>query len=240
MKKIFITGTDTGVGKTHVTEKLLKKYQALGYRVLGLKPIASGCFKNHHGELKNDDALKLQAASSIQLPYAMINPWAFEPAIAPHIAAELIGAPLTKKTILLELNNLFNFLENSIQPPLDFVFIEGAGGWHLPLNYSELMSEVITELKIPVVLVIAMKLGCLNHGLLTYQAIQNSGAEFLGWIPNHWGEEMPYLNQNIETLESLLGSSGSVVQVESSTRDEHEVRPTIILGNGNPKLKFLK
>jgi len=205
MKKIFITGTDTGVGKTYVTEKLLKQYQSLGYRVLGLKPIASGCFKNQQGELVNDDALILQAASSIQLPYSLINPFAFEPAIAPHIAAELIGQPLTQKNILLKLNTIFNFLENSIQPPLDFIFIEGAGGWHLPLNHSELMSEVITELKIPVLLVIAMKLGCLNHGILTHQAIQNSGAEFLGWVPNYWGEEMPFLKQNIDTLETFMG-----------------------------------
>jgi len=204
MRTIFITGTDTGVGKTYVTERLLKQYRSLGYRVLGLKPLASGCSKNQQAELVNDDALILQAASSIQLPYSLINPFSFEPAIAPHIASELLGDPLTKKNVLLTLKNIFQELEK-ITPPIDLVFIEGAGGWHLPLNHSELMSEVITELKIPVVLVVAMKLGCLNHALLTHRAIQNSGAEFLGWVPNSWAEEMHYLTKNIETLESFMG-----------------------------------
>ena len=122
-----------------------------------------------------------------------------------------LGSDNTKKNILLALSNVFNVLENSIQPPLDFIFIEGAGGWHLPLNHSELMSEVIAELKIPVVLVIAMKLGCLNHGILTYQAIQNSGAEFLGWVPNDWGEEMPCLKQNLETLETFFGANKTAI-----------------------------
>lgn len=193
----FITGTDTNVGKTYACKHLLQQAAKNQRSSVAMKPIASGC----DAQGFNEDALILQKAASIHLPYAQINPIKFRAPIAPHIAAQLEHYPLTKKNVS---NHIEAFLQS--QNTINLRLIEGAGGWHLPLNETELLSEVISDLKIPVILVVQMKLGCLNHALLTVESIQKTQAPFHGWIANCIPPEMPYLKENITYLQCKMPS----------------------------------
>ncbi|WP_299806047.1 dethiobiotin synthase [uncultured Shewanella sp.] len=189
----FVTGTDTDCGKTLISSALLTAAKG---ETLGFKPIASGCEQTDNG-LRNSDALTLMAASSIKLPYDDINPFAFEPAIAPHLAAADKGIKLDPKRIeaLLKMSEFVG---------ADFCLIEGAGGWRLPLGEGHFLSEVVQSMQLPVILVVGMKLGCLNHALLTAEAIKADGLNIVGWVANQVEPEMDYLEQNIETLKALL------------------------------------
>ena len=195
-KMIFITGTDTHVGKTYITRQLLDYYRQQGLRTLGVKPIASGC-EWQHGTLINEDALALSQASSINISYSLTNPFAFEQPVAPHIAAKL--ANITLNSTLL--NDYFAKIN---QIDFDICLIEGAGGWLLPLNDHETFADVISALHIDIILVVSMKLGCLNHALLTETAIKSRGGKLAGWIANCVDPQMKYLNENIETLKEML------------------------------------
>lgn len=195
-KAYFITGTDTDVGKTYISLKLLAHFKQHGYSTLAMKPIASGCHHTDEG-LRNEDALLLQAAATNTLPYKDINPFAFEPPIAPHIAAAQTKTSLTKSGVATELKNFLNH-------PADIHLIEGAGGWLLPLNNTETLADVITELQLNIILVVKMQLGCLNHALLTAQNIRARGLNLAGWVANTIGEPMPYLNENIHTLNHAI------------------------------------
>lgn len=198
MKDIFfITGTDTGVGKTFVACQLLHAAQQRGLRTLGLKPLAAGAENTADG-LRNEDALLLQQAATVQLPYDAINPFCFELPVAPHIAAKKNGSVLDAKTIAKKIRNALDEAE------FDYAVIEGAGGWRLPLNDTETLADVVKLLQIPVMLVVGMKLGCINHALLTAEAIRADGLALHGWIANDLGEPMPMLSENIATLERLL------------------------------------
>jgi len=198
MIKLFVTGTDTHVGKTYTSVGLLKAFQRLNYTAMGLKPVATGAqFIN--GQLINEDGLALQQASSIKLPYGNINPYVFEPAIAPHIAAHKIGKTLTLAAIEACLKNAFSV-------NADVYVIEGAGGWSVPLNDDELLSDLAFRLNCGVILVVAMKLGALNHALLTAAAIKNKGLALVGWVANCLEPNLPVLKENIETLHSRLNS----------------------------------
>ena len=159
MKKIFITGTDTGVGKTRVTAELLKQFAEQNIKACGFKPIASGA-ERIDGELRNDDALQLQQASPMSLPYDAINPWCFEPAIAPHIAASQVGVSLEFNALTDGLNQLETYSP-------DLVLIEGAGGWHLPLGQGRFLSEWVSSQELDVILVVGIRLGCLNHAMFS-------------------------------------------------------------------------
>src|SRR5262249_50518062 len=150
--KVFITGTDTNVGKTYVSTGLLKAFNQLGYSTLGLKPIASGC-DWIDGKLRNSDALALQQASSLKLDYEQINPFAFEPPIAPHIAGNKLG-------LRLDVKNLTDALQPTLELNADIQIIEGAGGWHVPLNDRESMADLVKHLNLPVILIVGIKLGC--------------------------------------------------------------------------------
>lgn len=194
--KIFITGTDTNVGKTYVTDKLLTAFNELGCSTLGTKPIASGCFRRNN-QLFNDDALILQRSSSIKVDYQAINPLIFEPPTAPHIAANLANFNLTKKSVVAAISQSFAI-------KADFHLIEGIGGWFVPLNHKELMSDVIKELEIPVLLIVGMKLGCLNHAILTVNAMKNQKINLIGWIANCIDPDMHSLEQNIQALKSWI------------------------------------
>jgi dethiobiotin synthetase len=194
--KIFITGTDTNIGKTYISTLLLKKFNQQGYSTLGIKPIASGC-ENINGKLVSADALALQQASSIKLPYELINPIALQPAIAPHIAA-------TQQNIKLTSHLLREKCEAALNYPAQVTIIEGAGGWHTPLNDNETLADFVTLMKWNVILVVGIRLGCLNHALLTYQAMLQAKVPLLGWVANCLDPSMEAQQENIETLQRYL------------------------------------
>lgn len=175
-KTFFVTGTDTGVGKTMVSAAILQAAKAAGMRALGMKPIASGCENTPEG-LRNEDALILQQSASETLAYDVVNPVAFEPAIAPHVAAEKAGR-------MISADRLVGFCRGMQMRPADLLLIEGAGGWRVPLNNRETYSAVPRELNVPVILVVALRLGCINHALLTAEAIRNDGLVLAGWVAN--------------------------------------------------------
>jgi dethiobiotin synthetase len=172
----FITGTDTGVGKTAVTLGLMQVMQARGCRVAAMKPVASGGESTAAG-LRNNDALLLQQQASVELEYRQLNPYCFAPSIAPHIAAEQAG-------VRMDINEIYN-IYNKIREISDCVLVEGAGGWQVPLNAEETLADLAVALDLEVILVVAIRLGCLNHALLTAESITNSGCELAGWVANH-------------------------------------------------------
>lgn len=174
--KIFITGTDTHIGKTYISVGLLKLFTQWGYTTLGLKPLATGGIRQN-SFLYNADALALQQASSVKLAYYRLNPFCFEPPIAPHIAAASL-----KKTLSVEL--LKRKTEYGLYYPVDVCLVEGIGGWYVPLNNLETMADYVISCDLSVILVVGIRLGCLNHALLTYQAIQSKKTMLLGWIAN--------------------------------------------------------
>lgn len=176
MQKFFVTGTDTNAGKTYVSVSLLNQFNQLGYSTLGLKPIASGC-EYQSGVLVNEDALALKKASSIQLDYDVINPLRFKPAIAPNIAA-------ARERSTLSLQELNQKTSAALAYPADITLIEGAGGWCVPLNEQELFSEYAKHYQFKVILVVGMRLGCINHAILTYRALQQDQVPVAGWIAN--------------------------------------------------------
>lgn len=197
MNTIFVTGTDTGVGKTFASCLLLKAFNQLQYKTVGIKLIASGCERDKDNILKNDDALQLQQAASVYQPYFIVNPVALEAPVAPHIAAYKMGVTLSK-------DNLKKHLLSSIQQEVDLNLIEGIGGWSVPLNNHELISEVVEELQVPVILVVGMKLGCLNHGILSYENIISKRVPFIGWIANCISHETHFIQENIQTLKAWI------------------------------------
>ena len=196
-KVIGVIGTDTEVGKTYVTVELLKYLNGFGFKTCGLKPIASGAC--HVGkQLVNDDALQLQKAASEEYHYNLINPEVFVPAIAPHIAADLAGKSLTCKRLVTSIR------KSLAATKADITLVEGAGGLLTPLNMTETYADVFKALELPLILVIGMRLGCLNQALLTAAYLKTHGFNCLGWIANIIDPEMPYLNANIATLEEMM------------------------------------
>ncbi|WP_100655610.1 dethiobiotin synthase [Alteromonas flava] len=198
MLNLFVTGTDTDVGKTVVSAALLQAYAKLGRCVVGYKPISAGCEQGLAG-LENADAKQLLAASNLPVTLAQVNPIAFAPPIAPHIAAEQVGTMINPQDIV----NGWHALA-ALQP--DVILTEGAGGWSLPLSLTLTLPEVLSELKPKVVLVVGMRLGCLNHALLTAAAIRQGGFELVGWVANHVTAEMPFRAENIATLLKMLNA----------------------------------
>ncbi|WP_298941051.1 dethiobiotin synthase [uncultured Psychromonas sp.] len=205
----FVTGTDTDVGKTVCTKALLQAANQQHKSTLAYKPISAGCEDAKNG-LRNEDALILQNNSSIQVSYNAVNPIAYQQPIAPHIAAIETNQPID----LTLINQGLDFLQ--LQKS-QFLFVEGAGGWHLPINNKQLFSGWVIEKKLPVIVVIGLKLGCLNHALLTVQSIQQSGLTIAGWIANHLQPDMPYVEQNIDTLKAFIDAPllGTIPFLES-------------------------
>ncbi len=197
----FVTGTDTDCGKTLVSSALLHRagaIQADGHqpRTLGLKPVASGCQVTEEG-LRNSDALMLMSASTLQPSYRMINPFAFEPAIAPHIAAASQGMDISPESLM-------SAMDLTQMSRADFCLIEGAGGWRLPLGQGRYMSELVQYLSVPVIMVVGMKLGCLNHAVLTMEAIKADGVELVGWVANRVDPNMANYQENLDSLKALI------------------------------------
>jgi dethiobiotin synthetase len=198
-KVFFVTGTDTGVGKTHASVALLHAFAAQGRSTLGLKPVAAGCEVTPDG-LRNEDALALQAAATVQLPYAQVNPVALAAAIAPHIAA----AQEKRRIGVAQLAGLLRGAQ--MQARADVTLVEGAGGWRVPLNERETLADLAREMAVPVLLVVGMRLGCLNHALLTAEAIRRDGLVLAGWVANCIDADMPVREENITTLRAALGA----------------------------------
>ncbi len=188
---VFVTGTDTGVGKTWVSLGLMAALQAQSFSVVGMKPVSAGCERTPEG-LRNEDALLLQQRSSVTHSYEHINPVAFEPPIAPHIAAAEVGARID----FARIERAFSRLAASA----DVCVVEGAGGWLVPLTSRNSIADLVERLALPVVLVVAIRLGCLNHALLTVESIERRGLPLLGWVANQVNPATPRADENIEAL----------------------------------------
>ena len=192
----FVTGTNTEVGKTYVTAALLAAAAERGMATAAVKPVASGCELTEEG-LRNSDALTLQQAMTLDLPYQQVNPVALEPAIAPHIAAY-------EARKMLDPSRLAGVCRGVMSSAADFVLIEGAGGWRVPLSPRAMLSDLPKELQLPVILVVGMELGCINHALLTAEAIRRDGLQLAGWVGNFVREGMVRAEENLATLNGLL------------------------------------
>jgi dethiobiotin synthetase len=192
-KAWFVTGTDTEVGKTAISCALLAAAAAMGLRTAAVKPVAAGCDDNGH----NDDALQLLDCMTEPLDYAQVNPVALEAAIAPHIAAEREGRRL-------QAGRLAGICRGVLMGKADFVLVEGAGGWRVPINPRETLADLAVQLQFGVILVVGMRLGCINHALLTAEAIRRDGLELVGWVANQPGERMVCHEENLDTLRRLL------------------------------------
>jgi dethiobiotin synthetase len=191
----FVTGTDTGVGKTLVACALLHAFAARGNTTVGMKPVASGA-EWRAGVLVNDDVERLVAAGNVDAPREHVNPYCFEPPIAPHIAAERAGASIA----LDRIEESFRELAARAQ----VVVVEGVGGFRVPLGAGGDTAQLAARLGLPVVLVVALRLGCLNHALLTADAIAARGLKLAGWIANEIDSGMSAQDENVRTLERLI------------------------------------
>jgi dethiobiotin synthetase len=198
MKKVFfITGTDTGAGKTWITCHLLQAAALDGKQTLGLKPVSAGSTQTVDG-LRHNDALLLQHSSTVKLPYEDINPYCLADPIAPHLAAQQTDVTLRAADIAQQVQRVIDGTS------ADYILIEGAGGWRVPLNSHETLVDFARLLDIPVIMVVGMKLGCINHALLTAETIRADGITLAGWVANDLGQPMPKLSENVATLEAWL------------------------------------
>ena len=207
----FITGTDTDVGKTTVAAGLLQAARAAGLSTAAGKPVASGCEVTPEG-LRNADALALMAQCTLALSYEEVNPVAFEPAIAPHIAAREAGVALTVQALLTPMQRI-------LRQRADFTLIEGAGGWRVPLSGQDSLSDVAQGLDLPVILVVGVRLGCISHALLTAEAIAQDGLQLAGWVANIIDPKTSRLEENLATLAERLPAAclGRVPKLKSPT-----------------------
>jgi dethiobiotin synthetase len=193
----FVTGTDTGVGKTLIACSLLMAFAARGLRAVGMKPVASGAFPGGNG-LVHDDVERLIAAGNVMAPRAHVNPYCFAPPIAPHIAAAEAGV----KIDLDHIGRCFNALAE----PADVVIVEGVGGFCVPLGPGADTAQLAARLALPVVLVVGIRLGCLNHALLTAEAIAGRGLTLAGWVANHIDPQMAAADENVRALETIIAT----------------------------------
>ena len=191
----FVTGTDTGAGKTVVATALLRAFAQAGERVVGMKPVASG-MRDGGVANSNEDVEALVAASNVQAPIELVNPYCFAPAIAPHIAAGQANVGISVEHIRTCYDGLVQLA--------DRVIVEGAGGLLVPLSATEDWCDIVRALQLPVVLVVGMRLGCLNHALLTAEAMRDRRLPFAGWVANRIDPAMPLSEENIETLRDRL------------------------------------
>ena len=192
-KTYFVAGTDTDVGKTFVSVELLEDFKKQGKTTVAMKPVAAGV----NADGRNEDALELMGAMTAELPYRQVNPVCFEPAIAPHIAAEQVDKRVTAE-------RLAGFAAGLAMSVNDILLVEGAGGWLCPLNNKETIADFAIRLKAPVILVVGMRLGCLNHALLSVAAIRAAGLPIAGWVANCIDPEMLNLTENIVSLQQRI------------------------------------
>jgi dethiobiotin synthetase len=196
--RLFVTGTDTGVGKTRIAAALCVAYAAHGKRVAAMKPVASGCTQTSAG-LRNEDAEALRAAMTVRAAYGDVNPYAFEPAIAPHIAAMEAGCPID-----------FGLLDGCYERlclQSDVIIVEGAGGWLTPLDATRTFADLAVRWQLDVILVVGLRLGCLNHALLSAEAIEARGLKLAGWVGNSVDPDFERREANADTLRSRLAAN---------------------------------
>lgn len=194
----FVTGTDTEVGKTTIAAALLHAARLKGLSTAAAKPVASGCENTAEG-LRNSDALALLEECSLSMRYGQVNPFAFEPAIAPHLAAREAGVELSVARLLQPARDMLGL-------GADFSLVEGAGGWRVPLTGRENLSDLAVQLGLPVILVVGVRLGCINHALLSAEAIERDGLQLAGWVANIVEPETSRLQENLETLSERLAA----------------------------------
>ena len=208
----FIAGTDTGIGKTVVSATLLAALNAGGHRAVGMKPVASGCQQTPQG-LRNEDAELLIAHSAGTLDYALVNPVALPEAIAPHLAAKHSGMDIRLDPI----NAAFAALSTNH----DFVVVEGVGGWMVPLSDTLMQADLVHALDLPVILVVGLRLGCLNHAQLSARAIVGDGCHLVGWIGNCVDPQMDCVEENLATLRMRLPAPCLGVLPHGGAPDPH-------------------
>ncbi|MCP8899786.1 dethiobiotin synthase [Gilvimarinus xylanilyticus] len=196
MNHYFIAGTDTDVGKTRIAAALLYAARQRGLTTAGVKPVAAGCEESAEG-LRNDDALRLQAQCEPPLDYSQVNPVALAPPIAPHIAA-------AEKGVSLSVAELLPPVRDTLSAGAEFALVEGAGGWRVPLNERETLADLAVALKLPVILVVGVRLGCINHALLSAEAIRADGLPLAGWVANGIDPQAARAEENIDTLRHWL------------------------------------
>lgn len=191
----FVTGTDTGIGKTYVACQMIRDYVAQGYRVVGMKPVAAGC-ELVDGEWVNEDVTLLTQASNVKAPLHLVNPYCFRPPIAPHIAAEQAGVDIQMEVIQSAFEDLKQLA--------DIVIVEGAGGLLVPLDPHHTIADLIACLNIPILFVVGMRLGCINHALLTMEVMQARSLNVAAWVANPIDPSMLCYDENLSTLQTKL------------------------------------
>jgi dethiobiotin synthetase len=209
---LFVTGTDTGVGKTRVAVALIHALRARGLRVAAMKPVSAD---HAPGEL-NEDVVALLQAANVAAEVRDVNPYAFAPAIAPHLAAQQAGVRIELDTIAAAYSRL--------AAKADVVVVEGAGGWRVPLNEREDMADLAQRLDLPVVLVVGLRLGCLNHALLTAESIANRHLPWAGWVGNHIDPSMVMAAENVAALNARL--PGPCLGVQAFLQQENSSADT--------------
>ncbi len=211
MQAFFVTGTDTEVGKTTIAAGLLHAARQAGLSTAAAKPVASGCEMTAQG-LRNSDALALLGECTLALQYEQVNPLAFEPAIAPHLAAREAGVELSVAALLEPVRRVLALQAR-------FTLVEGAGGWRVPLAGTQALSDLAIALGLPVVLVVGVRLGCINHALLTAEAIQRDGLPLAGWVANIVEPATSRLQDNLATLAERLPAPclGQVPRLQSAS-----------------------
>jgi dethiobiotin synthetase len=207
----FVTGTDTEIGKTTIAAGLLHAARRAGLSTAAAKPVASGCVATAEG-LRNDDALALLGQCSLPLRYDEVNPLAFAPAIAPHLAAREAG-------VRLDVASLQQAVGAILARGADFTLVEGAGGWRVPLSGQETLSDLPVALNLPVILVVGVRLGCINHAVLSAEAIARDGLRLAGWVANVVDAQTSRLDDNLATLAERLPAPclGQVPRLSQAT-----------------------
>jgi len=194
----FIIGTDTNVGKTYIASALVKEFVGLGFKTIGMKPVASGCQYNKNHELINEDVTALMKVSNVTSTLDVMNPYRFIPAIAPHIAAEQAGVSIDLEVIA----NAYQMLTRLAE----VVIVEGAGGLLVPLNATQTLADLVKLLNIPIILVVGMRLGCINHALLTIELIKARGLTLAGWVANEIDPTMNMFEDNLSSLQQRISA----------------------------------
>lgn len=192
-KTFFVTGTDTEIGKTAVSTAILSAAASAGLSTAAVKPVAAGC----DAQGRNEDAIALMEAMTADLDYAQVNPVALQAAIAPHIAAEQEGK-------VVQASRLAGLCRGVMLSGAELVIIEGAGGWRVPISPRETLADVAKALQVEVILVVGMRLGCINHALLSAEAIQRDGLKLAGWVANQPARRMTCHEENVRTLRRLI------------------------------------
>lgn len=195
----FVTGTDTDVGKTHVSALLLARAASLGQRCYAIKPISAGCEQNTKGEWESADANRLKQYASVELIDELLAPIRLPAAASPHIAAQLAGERLQAARVV-------GHIRAGLSTRASHILVEGAGGWRVPINMQENISDIAKQLRLPVILVVGIRLGCLNHALLTAEMILRDGLPLAGWVANCIDPHDPHVEAEIETLRKKISA----------------------------------